>query len=268
MDVTVRVTVRDRAGNAASQTVTVVEKSPLLLGATGQPNDTASTFSTFPGIRYFRDFGQSSGSTLTPHGTGKLALAPANSVPHVSWKGPVEALGPWLNGAARPYYLTWHHEPMGDMAPAVYRAEAGKITQILASHPKRHLILGHGPIVTRYWLDQADGDPVDWWYLGATFYGTDCYNGSSTMYRTSQQMLGPGIAAARRFGVPWMVPEWGIERIGSDASGSGRAQAMRDQIAYARQQPDCLGVAWWNIGGDRITGLEPEQTALRQLLQE
>lgn len=260
-------------GETVTATASFTLGAPPLLGMTAQPGDTALTFSTFADIAYFRDFGKDTAdpdslTELTPHGTGKLAQAPAACVAHVSWKDDVEALGPWLSAAPgdRSYYVTWHHEPMGDMTPAAYRSSAGKIPQILAGHPKAHLVLGHGPVVTRYWLEQPGNSAADWAYPGMTFFGGDCYNGSTSFYRTPAQMFGSTATAARSFGVPWLVPEYGIERITTDGSGAGRAQTMRDHIAWARTQPDCLAIGWWNIGGDRITGLEPEQTAWRELL--
>lgn len=262
-------------GQTVTDTVEYEPASPLLLGMTAQPGDTVLTFSTFAHIGYFRDFGKDGSDPdtlpeLTAHGTGKLAQAPAGCVAHVSWKDDVEALGPWLAAAPddRRYFLTWHHEPMGDVTPAAYRSNAGKIPQILAGHPKAHLVLGHGPVVTRYWLEQAGNDAADWAYPGMTFFAGDCYNGSTSTYRNATQMFGSTATAARRFNVPWLVPEYGIERITSDTTGSGRAQIMRDHIAWARSQGDCLAIAWWNIGGDRITNVEPEQGTWRQLLQE
>lgn len=248
-----------------------VEPEPLpapsvRLGMTAAPSDTALTISTFPGIEYMRDFG--SPENLTPMGTGKSGLAGTDDIAfHFSWKGNVEGLTLWLDGVTKPFYLSWYHEPMGAVAASTFVTTCQRMVEILNAHPRKDLCLGNGPIVTRYWLDQGGGDPETLWYDGATMFCGDCYNGSSTFYRTAQQMFGSIADFARSKGVPWMVPEYGIERVTGD-NGTGRSQAMEDHIKWVREQPDCLAVGWWNRGGNRITGVEPEQTTWRGLLAE
>jgi N-acetylmuramoyl-L-alanine amidase-like protein len=239
-----------------------------ILGMTAEPSDTALTLATFgPAIGYMRDFGQQQGAYLTPAGTGKSALSGAEDILfHYSWKGDIEQLAGWMDEQVRPYLLTRRHEPMGDIAPADYRAECARMVEIIAAHPKAYLCLAHGPITTRYWLDHG-GDPADWWYEGAGFYGVDPYNGTDARYRTSEEMFGLAVRAARERGVPWLVGELGIERISSDPTGAGRAAAMRDHVAYAVESGDCLALAWWNKGGTRITGMEPEQSTWIELLE-
>lgn len=236
----------------------------VLLGMTAAPNDTALTIAQFPGIRYMRDFGTP--ETLTPQGTGKSGLPGAEDIVfHYSWKGDVEGLKAWLDKATKPFFLSWYHEPMGDVTATTFQATCERMVEILDAHPSKDLCLGNGPVVTRYWLDQAGGDPETLWYDGATMFCGDCYNGSSTFYRTPEQMFGSTAAFARSKGVPWMVPEFGIELITGD-NGAGRAAAVDVHIKWIREQPDCLAVGWWNRGGNRITGKEPEQTTWRQIL--
>lgn len=262
--VVARLAVRGQTVTAAASYTIAGPAPTLLLGMSAALPDTALTLAEFPGIRYMREFGTP--ENLTPQRSGKSGLAGAeNIVFHNSWKGDPELLKSYMDTATRPFFWTFHHEPMGDLTPVAYRTAAARAAQIAAAHPKKVLCLGNGPILTRYWLHQAGGNPADWWYDGATFVGVDAYNGSTTRYRTAEEMFGATAAFARSKGVPWMVPELGIERISGD-SGAGRAQAMRDHIAWIRQQPDCLAVAWWNKGGNRITGVEPEQGVWRQIL--
>jgi len=243
----------------------------MLVGATAYPGKpTSDMLAAFPQVRYMRDFGRDGGDAdrlpeLPAHDRGKMAAAAPDCVVHVSWKDDVDQLSDWLDGLVRPVYLTWWHEPMDDMGSADYRATAARMARIIAAHPRRHLVLGNGPIVSRWWLEHG-GDPADWWYEGATYYGVDCYNDHPRRYRTAVDMFGVAARAGRQFGVPWMVPEYGIERIESDPTGEGRARVMRDHMAWLREQPDCLAVGWWDHGGDLITGVEPEQTAWRDAL--
>lgn len=243
----------------------------LLLGWDSSPGDFAAALAALGSPGYHRDFGvdgpDEDPHTEPPaHGSTKQRTAPADCVLHVGWKDDVGLIGPWLAAAPpeRRYWLTWWHEPMGDMTPAAYRASAGELAELLADHPRRHQVLGHGPVVTRYWLDQAGGDPADWWYPGATMYGTDCYTGGAR-YRPPAEMFGSAARAARERGVPWLVPEWGSERVSGDTTGAGRAAWIRDCVAWLREQRDCLAVAWWHVGGCRLDR-DPERAVFRELL--
>ncbi|WP_240322240.1 glycosyl hydrolase [Micromonospora aurantiaca] len=252
--VTLTARVRDTAGNVTTSTRTL--SVPTLVGVdapTGTEWTTA--MSTFPGVGYWRDFGVDGSDTDTlpelPNMTvGKFATAPAWSIPHLSWKDDVEQLGGWLDGLNRPIYLTWYHEPMGDVTPATYRTTAARVTQFLANHPKRKLVLGHGPIVTRYWLDEGGGNPADWAYPGMTHYGIDCYQDTPTAasYWQVSKMFGVAFGKVRAAypGIRLWVPEYGITRLTSDTTGAGRAQAIRDQTTWLKQQPDVDGVAYFH----------------------
>ncbi|MEV5629196.1 glycosyl hydrolase [Micromonospora tulbaghiae] len=252
--VTLTARVRDTAGNTTTSLRTL--SVPTLVGVdapTGAEWNTA--MGAFPGVGYWRDFGVDGNDTDTlpelPSMTaGKFATAPAWSIPHLSWKDDVEQLGGWLDGLNRPIYLTWYHEPMGDVTPANYRTTAARVTQILAAHPKRRLVLGHGPIVTRYWLDEGGGNPADWAYPGMTHYGVDCYQDTPTAgsYWQVAKMFGVAFGKIRATypGVRLWVPEYGITRLNSDSSGTGRAQTIRDQITWLKQQPDVDGVAYFH----------------------
>lgn len=246
--------VRDAAGHTATATTTVAV--PLLVGMDA-PNgpEFRTAVSQYPGMRYSRDFGVDFGDAdslpeLTAHGTAKLADMPAGCIPHVSWKDDVEQLTSWLDGLNQRTYLTWYHEPMGDVTPATYRSTGARLSQILAAHPKRTLILGHGPIVTRYWLDEGGGAVTDWGYTGMTHYGIDCYQDtpSAASYWAVSKMFGVAFGKVRAAfpGVRLWVPEYGITRLNTDTTGAGRAQAVRDQVTWLKGQPDVDAVAYFN----------------------
>ncbi|MGC4886717.1 hypothetical protein [Micromonospora sp. DT227] len=217
--------------------------------APGKPTEKMLT--TYPRVRYMRDFGKDTDRDKLPelpaHGSGKMA-APADCAVHVSWKDNVEQLTGWLDALTRPVYLTWYHEPMGDVAPATYRVTAARVSKIVAAHRNRQLVLGHGPIVTRYWLDEGRGNPTDWWYPGATHYGIDCYSRDTATYWGPDRMFGVAFGKVRAAlpGVRLLVPEYGLTRTVSDTTGAGRATAIREHVTWLRQQPDVDAVAYWN----------------------
>ncbi|WP_053065547.1 hypothetical protein [Micromonospora sp. RV43] len=240
--------------------------------APGKP--TEKMLGTYPRVRYMRDFGTDGADAdrlpeLPAHGAGKMA-APADCIVHVSWKDDVEQLTGWLNGLTRPVYLTWYHEPMGDVPPATYRTKAARVSQIVASHRNRRLVLGHGPIVTRYWLDEGRGNPTDWWYPGATHYGIDCYSRDTAAYWGPDRMFGVAFGKVRK-ALPkarLLVPEYGLVRTTTDITGAGRAKAIREHIAWLRQQPDVDAVAYWNNWPEyEISSHELEAQAWRDAQQ-
>jgi hypothetical protein len=269
--VTLTARVRDAAGRTATATTKLTV--PLLVGMSAQKGlRTREIVAEYPGIRYMRDFGADSADAdnlpeLPPLNAGKFVDAPT-AVMHVSWKDDVAQLGGWLDGLSRPVYLTWYHEPMGDVAPATYRATAARVTQIVAAHPRRRYVLGHGPIVTRYWLDEGAGNPTDWGYPGMTHYGIDCYSRDTGSYWTPFRMFGVAFGKVRAAypGTRLLVPEYGLVRTTTDSTGAGRAKAMRDHVTWLRQQPNVDAIAYWNNWAEyQISGLPLESDAWRAL---
>ncbi|MET8910667.1 hypothetical protein [Micromonospora sp. NPDC004551] len=269
------VTLTATAGDAAGRTGTAATTLtvPLLLGmSTEKGARTQRVVAEYPGIRYMRDFGTDGGDAdalpeLPPLNAGKFVDAPS-AVMHVSWKDDVEQLTGWLDGLNRPVYLTWYHEPMGDVTPTTYRTTATRVAQIVAAHRNRRWVLGHGPIVTRYWLDEGRGDPADWGYPGMTHYGVDCYSRDTATYWPASRMFGVAFGKVRAAypGIRLLVPEYGLVRTTADATGAGRAQAMRDHVTWLRQQNDVDAVAYWNNWAEYELGDPPlESTAWRNL---
>jgi hypothetical protein len=256
-------------------------KLRFLLGMTSGPGTPHNEMmAAFPDIAYTADFGKDgSDSDSLPElpnlSAGKFTNL-RGATAHISWKDDPAQIGPWLSAApanTAPFYLTWWHEPHGDISPADYRAGASKVLDILADHPRRDLVLGFGPAVTRYWLIDKGGNPADWWVDGMTAYFEDAYNDTltnMTRYLSPAEQFTKVRDFARSKGVPWGVREWGKKRIASDTTGQGRCAAMRADVEWCHAQGDCLGMAWWNFGdtppSSKIIGVEPEQTTFRQLL--
>ena len=268
----------------------VVEESAMLIGMTANPDtlttkptsETFAAFNTGPTatrgesrIRYMRDFGKkrTDGATdITMPGTGKWAVMPEDCIPHQSWKGPKEQLIPFMDALNRPCYLTRRHEPMGDVTPDVLRAENNWVADVIDGHPNGHFVIAHGPVVTRYWLMQKAGTmPEDWAYDRMGIYGVDCYNdytGTPTRYLAPDEMFAGLDRVQTAFpDVDLIIPEYGKARIAADADGSQRAASMQADIDFLKaRSKKPVAIGWWNIGGDFITGLEPEQTVWRNIL--
>lgn len=248
----------------------------ILFGATALPGRaTDETVAAFgPVLKYMRDFGRDGPDDdrlpeLPPHGAGKWLQKPAGCVLHVSWKDDVEELATWLDGLAEDIWLTVWHEPHGDVDPAQYRTTGAQAAQIIAAHPNGHHVVRLGPVVTRYWLVSKGGDPLDWWFPGANLYGVDVYNDSKQAYRDSEDLFGAALAKVRTAlpGVEICIPEFGLALIPPD-DGTERARKLREHATYLRAQGDVIACAEWDIGGCRITGREPEESAWRTILEE
>lgn len=274
-DVTLTRTVRDTQGNQTTVTKVISVGSNLRVGMDA-PKGTAWTqaVSDFPKVAYTRDYGTDGADTdtlpeLTAVGTGKFTDLPAGAIMHVSWKDDVEQLSTWLSTVNQPIYLTWYHEPMGDLLPADYRTTGARVTQIVNAHPNKARVLGHGPIVTRYWLDEGGGDPADWGYTGMTHYGIDCYMNvptASVYYDTTKMFTTVFNKVRTAFpGVRLLVPEYGVAKINSDSDGSGRATAIRSHIRYLRTLTYVDAVAYYNNAAQfpqyAITASSPEGQA-------
>lgn len=266
-------------GRQVDYSGTAPAKHSFLLGMTSPPGTAHNQMvAAFPGLELTAEFGPNSpNTTLPPWGSGKQGNFPG--LFWFSWKAAPTLVGPWLDSAppnAEPFYLTWHHEPHGDMTPALYRQNAGIALDIIESHPRRDLVLGFGPVVTRWWLANSNGNPADWWVDGMSVYGIDSYNdndaNASTGYRTPAAQFTKVRDFARSKGVPWGVREWGKKRGTWDPSGQGRCDAMEADVEWCQAQGDCVGMAWWNFGdvppSSKIIGIEPEQTVFRQLLAQ
>jgi hypothetical protein len=233
----------------------------MLLGMTSKPSEHNAMMQRFPTIAYTAEFGPdgNDADTLPELGNfnaGKYAntgVVPATL--SVSWKDDVNQLDGWLTSYGQagkpPIRLHWWHEPHGDMTPAAYRSTAAVAVDILADHPYRHLIIGFGPVVTRWWMINDSGNLDDWWVNGMDHYAVDIYNDNDNNalvgYR-SPQSWGVKIrdyCAAK--GISWGVREWGKKKGTWDTSGAGRLAAIRADVDWCAAN-GCRYMGWWNFG--------------------
>ncbi|MEU0078577.1 hypothetical protein ABZY58_11825 [Micromonospora tulbaghiae] len=251
-----------------------------------------STVSQFPGIRYTRDFGAdnvwgSDADTLTEptkYGTGKFTDLPTNAVMHISWKDDPALLQNWMDDLpdlppSHPgFFVSPWHEPRdevdsGQFTTAQFRAWGAQLSAIVAAHPKRYLIRGVGPIMTRFDLDEKNVNPADYGWPTMDFYGVDCYWSTSTGgYPSTFQMFGKVFDRIHAVypGIPLIVPEYGVYRQSSDTTGSGRAATLTSHITYLRARGDVLACAYFNeegsLPGAVMSPTSPEADAWRALL--
>lgn len=249
--------------------------SPLLLGMdcpTGLEWSAAVT--DYPGIKYTRDFGVGSPTALSTQTQGKWPALPAGATMHVSWKGNVETLSTWLTNLTVPVYISWYHEPEGDISAATFRTTCERMVEIINGHPKKDLILGNGPILTRFNLDEENVNPADWGYSGMTHYGVDCYQDQPTAssYWAPSKMFDVSFnkILAVYPGIRFWVPEFGITKLNSDSSGSGRAAAIETHVNYLKNRGDVDAAAYFNNQAQfakyAFTPTSPEGIKYKELL--
>lgn len=249
--------------------------SPMLLGMdcpTGLEWSAAVT--DYPGIKYTRDFGVGSPTTLSTQSQGKWPALPAGATMHVSWKGDVEALNTWLTNLTVPVYISWYHEPEGDISATTFRNTCTRMVEIVNAHPKKSLILGNGPILTRFNLDEENVNPADWGYPGMTHYGVDAYQDQPTAasYWLPSKMFDVSFnkILAVYPGIRFWVPEFGITKLNSDSTGSGRAAAIETHVNYLKNRGDVDAAAYFNNQAQfakyAFTDTSPEGVKYKQLL--
>ncbi|MFI2663273.1 glycosyl hydrolase [Micromonospora carbonacea] len=267
--------VRDATGNTTvtATTVTVQDGSTLLGWC--PPDSTVTDIqrmaTRYPQPRLMRLY-SAPGKGIAPWSSGMLAQVPVDTVLHYSFKDWSRTTSPalirdWLS--ARPAarrgvvdLLTLDHEPeqqdSGDPTPAEYRQEWLELLEALADHPRRREVW-LVPVFTEYaarrnnawWQDFGQAAAFD----GVDAVGFDIYDTGYERYRTPVERNDFALAQARRVGRPLVIPEWGIQRkptlksgAAYDPDGAICAQAMRDNMAYLRAQPDVPDVAWFYRG--------------------
>lgn len=252
------------------------EPGPSMLLGMDSPTglEWSAAVTDYPGIKYTRDFGVGSPTSLSTQTQGKWPALPADATMHVSWKGNVESLSTWLTSLTVPVYLSWYHEPEGDITAATFRSTCTRMVEIVNAHPNKNLILGNGPILTRFNLDEENVNPADWGYPGMTHYGVDCYQDQPTAgaYWLPSKMFDVSFnkILAVYPGIRFWVPEFGITKLNSDSTGSGRAAAIETHVNYLKNRGDVDAAAYFNNQAQfakyAFTPTSPEGVKYKQLL--
>lgn len=293
-----RITVQAMSGGGATIRVDVdavdaeptpEPRGPFYIGMDGYAGTEAQQIiAQFSGLQAMRDFGvKRSGESLpslTAHGTGQLRDMPRTVRPHCSFKQWDEArVKSWLDTmpavgdplAFPEYDMTYHHEPHGDYPepwPSTYRTRGARLAQIIAAHPNGSRIRHNGPVVTRWWLVESNGNPLDWWYPGANAYGLDAYEDKPLdggRAWTSEELFGPALDKLYGVLTPdvdiW-VPEFGRQY----AKGQQRADMIAADLEYLRtQHPRVRSACYYNHQAGGVYSFaydSPEASAYRAAL--
>lgn len=243
----------------------VPARQPLLAGMEGPAGtQTERIIASYP-VQYMREFGVKRTGESLPSLPGwtasKLAVMPPTCRPHVSWKWwdptrqeawlDARPMTPGAPGHWEELDTTYYHEPHGDIDPALWRSRASAWANMVRNHPNGAGITT-GPVVTRYWLQEGNGDPLAFWVPEADFYGIDFYEPVSyqgvtlTTPWTSEQLFAPAldkVYAALPDGVDILIPEMG-RRVGP---GQLRADMLASDLEYLRtQHPRVRVVSYFN----------------------
>lgn len=235
------------------------------------PNSTTTDInnmlSMYPNPKLMRLY-TAAGGGLAPWSSGILTQVPSTSRLWYSFKDWNSSTSPsalynWLTNrpssrSGQIDLVTINHEPEqqtgGDPLPADFRRIWQEVIAAIANHPRRNEIM-LVPVFTEYYAKRN----ASWWndfgivctYAGIDAVGFDYYDTGYSSYRTAVERNEFPLSIGRRSDVqkPIAFAEWGIARKpGIDSTGSVAAQAMRDNMAYLRQQDDVPVVSWFYRG--------------------
>ena len=179
------------------------------------------------------------------------------------------AVNTWLEAIAPDVpevWLTYHHEPEGDLASREYRRRWILLAKIVRGHRSGNRVK-LVPIHTLYPArhkasDRFNPDWTQWagiwqqWapidttgrYVG-DYMGWDCYlETTAKSYEPPESFFRIPIGAAYTLGVPLVIPELGALRLPTDPSGVGREIWMAACLAHLRAH-HVGAVCWWHATG-------------------
>jgi hypothetical protein len=256
----------------------------MLVGVNLPPANLATRLPRYPGAAVCRVFG-AAGQGIPAWTDRRIhTLLAAGVIPHVSFKDWADdtharaAVWAWLDGLPVPTvhgrdvaWLTYHHEPEGDLAAQEYRRRWFVLAEVLYAHP-------HGdavrlvPIQTLQWTTnpaKGNGDPTIF-YAGVGMPGMDCYADSwRATYPDPVRFVAPALRLAAASGGSLVVPELGAMRLVTDATGNGRADWIR-AVCGLLIRGGCVAVSWWDTtdrkGKSFLLDDEPSYQAWRDVL--
>jgi len=247
----------------------------MKVGINASPAELAIALQTYPQVGTSRVFGAPGKGIPGWTSTAVNLLRKAGVIPWLSFKDwandttATAAINIWLDTMPTDVpqaWLTYHHEPEGDLLSREYRrrwtllaktvryhdnAERVKLVPIHTLYPSRH------KASDRYSTDWTDWIGV-WqqWapqdaagrYIG-DYIGWDCYlETTAAQYEPPEQFFAIPIGAAHQLGATLVVPELGSLRIGSDTTGAGRAAWITGCVDYLASR-NVAAVNWWHSTG-------------------
>lgn len=247
----------------------------MRVGLTTDPANVAAALRAYPGMVMCRVFGAIGKGIPAWTNPAVQALTAANKIPWVSFKdwasdaAALSAVNSWADkmpATLAEVWLTYHHEPEGDIDPREFRRRWVKLAATVKAHRNRPRIK-IVPIHTLYPSRHKIGDRFNvdqstwvgtwqWWaptdatgaYVG-DYMGWDCYlETNATVYEAPERFFRIPVGAATAAGVPLVVPELGAVPLSGDSTGTGRARWITDCLTVLRLL-DCQAVLWWNTVG-------------------
>lgn len=162
-------------------------------------------------------------------------------------------------------WMVYFQEPEDDMqrgtlSLSAWRAVYFRLDTLRKAHPNGHLVklLGDAngyseedaPNPAYTWQTLYSGLPLD--ALGADIYD-DAWRAASW---TAKWALDPLANAAKALGLPWCLPEVGVDlstkTADTPAAAAGRVQQV---VNYCKADPSCLWANYWEDGGAGTTSL-------------
>lgn len=247
----------------------------MRVGINATPVDIPATLLSFPAPASCRVFGGIGAGIPSWTGAAIMLLRKARVTPWVSFKDwpddatAARAVTAWLSAMPADVpevWLTYHHEPEGDLPSGLYRHNWTVFAQTVRAHPNAgrvRLVPIHTWYPARYKVgDRYSPDWTAWtgvwqqWaptdakgaYLG-DYMGWDCYLPvNAPSYEPPARFFRNPVGAAWQAGVPLAVPELGALRLAADQTGTGRAGWITDCVGYLRSV-GAVAVNWWHATG-------------------
>ncbi len=268
----------------------------MRIGINATPAELAATLAAFPGVATCRVFGAVNKGIPAWSGSAMSTLIKAGVIPWPSFKDwpadgfAITAVKTWLTAmppTVSEVWLTYHHEPEGDLQPREFRRRWAVLAKAVRAHPNANrvkLIPIHTLYPSRHKMwDRYTVDWTQWagvwqqWaptdsagnYLGDAM-GWDCYlETTATDYEDPARFFCHPIGAAHSVGVPLVVPELGAVRVPTDSTGTARAAWITECVDHLTSY-GATAVNWWHATGtngrDYRLDDEPSKAAWREAI--
>lgn len=255
---------------AATAQISAVRGAPMQVGVNVKPEEYTKWFPRFSTAPAFTRVFWSPGKGLGPVNGPAITGLPRGTLPWVShkdevpvsevgayWSKLLAAVNPGLTSTGEPRKLPWTFRHEGEDYDRIrFTAYWRDLRMMWNDHPQQDRIELVN-IHTLYPSRWKSG--VNWrqWMLPGIAHidGWDCYPPQNfASYEPPASIFGLPIAAAKEFGMPFCIPEWGSGLRGGDP-GDRRAAWFGEGLAYLAAN-GCRYVGLWcsteELGGQFV----------------